>query len=100
MKHLLPKLPHKWLIFTVTATGTFMATLDGGVVNVALPVMAKQFGADIENIQFVVSVYLLVITCFLPIFGKLSDMYSRKKCIWAGFYCLGLALYCVLYPAV
>ena len=47
------KLSRKWLIFSVTATGTFMGTLDGGIVNIALPSMAKQFGANIENIQSV-----------------------------------------------
>ncbi len=32
---------YKWLIFSVTAIGVFMSTLDGGIINVALPVMAK-----------------------------------------------------------
>ena len=84
------KLSRKWLIFSVTATGTFMGTLDGGIVNIALPSMAKQFGANIENIQSVVSIYLLAVTCFLPVFGKLSDMYSRKKMYLGGFALFGV----------
>ena len=74
MKRRLLNLPRKWLIFTVTATGTFMGTLDGGIVNIALPSISQQFNANIESIQLVVSIYLLAVTCFLPIFGKLSDM--------------------------
>lgn len=89
MKRLLPKLPRKWLIFSVTATGTFMGTLDGGIVNIALPAMSKQFGADIESIQAVVSIYLLAVTCFLPVFGKLSDLYSRKNMYLGGFALFG-----------
>ncbi len=90
MKRRLLNLPRKWLIFTVTATGTFMGTLDGGVVNIALPSIARQFNADIENIQFVVSIYLLAVTCFLPVFGKLSDLYSRKKLYLGGFFVFGI----------
>ena len=90
MKPRLLNLPYKWLIFTVTATGTFMGTLDGGIVNIALPSIAKQFNADIESIQAVVSIYLLAVTCFLPVFGKLSDMYSRKKLYLGGFFMFGV----------
>ena len=84
------KFPRKWRIFSVTATGTFMSTLDGGIVNIALPIMSEEFGASLEGIQWVVTIYLLTLTCFLPVFGKLSDMYSRKKLYLGGFLSFGI----------
>ncbi|WP_428041918.1 MFS transporter, partial [Candidatus Avelusimicrobium fimicolum] len=71
MKLKTPHIAYKWLIFSVTAIGVFMSTLDGGIINVALPVMAKDLNASLERIQWVVSIYLLTTTCFLPVFGKL-----------------------------
>ena len=85
MKLKTPHIAYKWLIFSVTAIGVFMSTLDGGIINVALPVMAKDLNASLERIQWVVSIYLLTTTCFLPVFGKLSDMYSRKYLYLTGF---------------
>ena len=40
---------------------TFMCTLDGSIVNVALPVMAKALNVTSANIQLVVTSYLIVI---------------------------------------
>lgn len=67
-----------------------MSTLSAGILNIALPTMSEQFHSSIDDIQLVVSLYLLVLTCLLPVFGKLSDMYSRKWMYLGGFITFGI----------
>ncbi|GAB6037915.1 MFS transporter [Fundidesulfovibrio butyratiphilus] len=74
-----------WACLAVSCTGTFMATLDGGIVNVALPVVAKDFGVHLPQAQWVVSAYFLCISCLLPAFGRLGDMYGRRGAYRLGF---------------
>jgi EmrB/QacA subfamily drug resistance transporter len=93
----LPHISRKWMIFTVTANGTFMSSLSAGIVNIALPTMSEEFGVSLESIQLVVSCYLLLLTCFLPVFGKLSDLFSRKWIYLGGFITFGTgAFFCAL----
>ena len=74
-----------WACLCVSATGTFMATLDGGIVNVALPTIARQFNTDLPVAQWVLTIYLLAIACLLPAFGRLGDMSGRKSKYFNGF---------------
>lgn len=71
------------VLFTV-AFGTFMATLDSSIVNIALPTIRRELDAG-DNVEWVVLSYLLVTTSTLLIMGRLSDMLGRKKVYMSGF---------------
>jgi EmrB/QacA subfamily drug resistance transporter len=75
----------KWWVLAAVACGTFMATLDSSIVNIALPTLTKVFGTDVDRVKWVVIVYVLVITCLLLIFGRLSDQYGRRRIFQWGF---------------
>lgn len=63
----------RWTILFVMVLGTFMATLDSSIVNVALPSMADALHVTSESIAWVVSAYLIAISASILIFGKLGD---------------------------
>mgnify|MGYP001176800895 CR=1 FL=1 len=78
--------PKRWLILWVVNMGTFISTLDVGIVNVALPTMAEEFGVNLSVMQWVVTCYLLTLVALLPILGKLSDKWGRNKIYTLGFF--------------
>lgn len=81
---------YKWKAMFTVWIGIFMATLDGSIVNVALPTLTEYFKTDITTIEWVVMAYLLTITSLLLSLGRLSDMFGRKN-IFAG----GLAIFTI-----
>ncbi|HQR30919.1 MAG TPA: MFS transporter, partial [Anaeromyxobacteraceae bacterium] len=72
-----------WWGFSAVAVGVFMATLDGSIVNVALPAVRASFGASIGSVEAVVGVYLLVISAALLAAGRLGDVLGRRR-VYAG----------------
>ena len=68
---------HKWSILAVLIFMPFMATLDGTIVNVALPVMVKDLHTDMESIQLVVIVYLIAVVATILLFGRLGDIKGK-----------------------
>lgn len=84
----------KWWVLASVACGTFMATLDSSIVNIALPTLTKELGSELYQIKWVVVVYLLMITCLLLPIGRLSDQNGRKPIFQIGFciFLLGSAL--------
>jgi EmrB/QacA subfamily drug resistance transporter len=81
---------YKWKAMLTVWIGIFMATLDGSIVNVALPTLTDYFKTDITTIEWVVMAYLLTITSLLLSLGRISDMVGRKM-IFAG----GLAIFTI-----
>ena len=75
----------KWLILSGVSVGTFMATLDGSIVNISLPRIQQAFGVDLPTIEWVVVGYLLVVGAVLLPFGRLGEVLTFKRVYLAGF---------------
>lgn len=91
----------KWLVLSAVAMGIFLATIDGSIVNVALPTLSAALGADFATVQWVVLSYLLTITTLLAVVGRLADMYGRKRLYNSGFVVFTVgSLLCGLSPSV
>jgi EmrB/QacA subfamily drug resistance transporter len=76
----------RWLILTTIGVGTFMSALDGSIVNTLLPVIAPDLHTGIAGIEWVSTVYLLVVSSLLLGFGRAGDIYGNKKLYVAGFF--------------
>ncbi|MFH1116179.1 MAG: MDR family MFS transporter [Pseudomonadota bacterium] len=71
--------PHRRMMIVAAALlAVFLGALDALIVSTAMPTIASSLGG-LELYSWVFSGYMLTRTIALPIFGKLSDMYSTKK---------------------
>src|SRR3954451_1056185 len=61
--------------------GAILTILDATIVNVALPVLAKDFHASIATIQWVPTIYLLAFAAVIPITGWASERFGPKR-VW------------------
>ena len=75
----------KWWILIAVGTGSFMSALDASVVNTILPIMRDAFKSNVATIEWVVTIYLLVLSGMLLTFGRLGDMRGHKSVYIWGF---------------
>ena len=92
---------YKWKAMLVSGSGIFMVTLDGGIVNVVMPSLAREFDASLTMTQWVVLGYVLAVTGLLLPAGRLADLRGRREVFLAGFAAFGLAsVLCGLAPTM
>lgn len=96
-----PDYNHKWKILLIISLGIFMSTLDGSILNIANPVIAEEFATTMASIQWIVTVYMLVITTTLIFWGRLGDKIGGDKLYNAGFLLFTLGSgFCALSPTL
>ncbi|MYS23269.1 drug resistance transporter, EmrB/QacA subfamily [Streptomyces sp. DvalAA-14] len=66
------------LAIVALALGLLLASLDQTIVSTALPTIVSELGG-IDHLSWVVTAYLLASTAATPLWGKLGDMYGRKR---------------------
>ena len=74
----------KWFTLGAVSFGLFMIMLDNTVVNVALPAIQDDLGADLSELQWVVAGYALTFAALMLIGGKVADAYGRRLIFVVG----------------
>ncbi len=78
----------KRLILLATLGGVLLGALDGTATGTSMPRIVEQFHGE-QSLTWVVTAYLLASTVTVPVYGRLADLYGRKKPLLTG---LGLFL--------
>ena len=81
--------PRRWIALGVVSLAVFITTLDGLIVNIALPSLSKDLGATTRELQWIVDAYLLVFTGLLLAAGGLSDRFGRRRGLLIGLALFG-----------
>ncbi|HEY0801807.1 MAG TPA: MFS transporter, partial [Steroidobacteraceae bacterium] len=96
-----PAIAHPRLVLASTILASGLAFVDGSVVNVALPTIARNLNADAGELQWVVNSYLLPLSALLLLGGAAGDHFGRRRLLIAGTALFALAsLGCALSPVL
>jgi EmrB/QacA subfamily drug resistance transporter len=88
------------LVLIVSILASFVAFLDGSIVNIALPAIQRELGGGLAAQQWIVDAYLLMLGSLILIAGSLSDLLGRKKILGLGLLGFGVAsVLCAVAPS-
>jgi EmrB/QacA subfamily drug resistance transporter len=72
------------IVLLIAILAGFITPFDGSAVNIALPAMGAEFHMDAISLSWIATAYLLAAALFLVPFGKLADIYGRKRVFLYG----------------
>ncbi|PPG44905.1 DHA2 family efflux MFS transporter permease subunit [Rathayibacter sp. AY2B5] len=86
-------------VLVVAVLASFVAFLDGTVVNVALPAITRELGGGLAVQQWVVDGYLITLGALILVAGSLADRIGRARSMTIGLIGFGVtSLLCALAP--
>ncbi len=89
----------KWTICLIIILGNFIGMLDSTTIQLALYQISIGLDISLSKAQWVIIAYMLVLTVFLPFFGKIGDLYPKNKVYSVGFFTFSIgALLCTFSP--
>ncbi len=89
--------PGRRLVFAIVSMALFMASVDQTIVATALPAIQRELNAPINWTSWTITIYALGQVMAMPLAGRVSDQYGRKKVfLWAAVVFTTASLLCGL----
>ncbi len=76
---------YRWFVVGTVCIGAFMGQVNSSITQLVLPRLEVDFSARLSTVSWVAVAYLLTMAGFLPVFGRLADMFGRKLLYTGGF---------------
>lgn len=74
----------RYLVFAVVALALFMSSIDTTIVATALPAIERGLRASLSWTGWVINAYTLMIITIMPLMGRISDEWGRKRVFMAS----------------
>lgn len=69
---------YKWEVLGIVMIGTLMSALDSSIVNVSIPAIMADFGSSLDDIEWVVTSYMLAFAALMPLTAWLRDRVGHR----------------------
>jgi DHA2 family multidrug resistance protein len=77
---------YKWQVLGIVMVGTLMSALDSSIVNVSIPAIMADFGANLDDIEWVITSYMLAFAALMPLTAWLRDRIGHKSLYIASLF--------------
>lgn len=81
----------KWWALLGVSIASFLGCVDFTIVNTALPALQADLGASVDSLQWVINGFILTLSSFMVLVGRLADLHGRKRVLFIGLSVFGLA---------
>lgn len=76
---------YRWFVVGTVCVGSLLGQIDSSMTQMLLPRLEVEFDARLSSVSWVAVSYLLAQASFIPIFGRLTDMFGHKLLYVGGF---------------
>jgi len=81
----------RWLALAGIAIASFLGCIDFTIVNTAIPAIQTELAASVDQMQWVVTVFVMALSACMVAAGRLADLLGRRRLLYLGMLVFGLA---------